>query len=61
MFLSVEIFDSLPSDGQDGFDISCSYVEFKFCVFRNLFGLINTEICINSLLSSILDRQEQEQ
>ena len=27
---------------------------------RNLYGLVKTEICIYSLLSSLLDRQEQE-
>ena len=61
--------DSLYSCGRDGFDltipphllnISCSYVEFKFCVCRNSYGLVNTEIFIKSLLSSLLDRQEQE-
>ena len=45
------IFDSLPLGGRDGFDLtipspflnlSCSYVEFTFCVFRNLCGLIKT-------------------
>ena len=30
-------------------------VEFTFCVCHNLYGLINTEICIKSILSSILD------
>ena len=69
LFLSVGIFDYLPSGGRDGFDstipptlidISCYYVEFMFCVCRNLYELINTEICINTLISSILYRQEQE-
>ena len=41
-------------------DLSCSYVEFMFCVFRNLYGLIKTEICICYPLSSLLYRQEQE-
>ena len=66
---SVRISNSLPSGGQDGFDmtitphflnISCSYVDFKFCVCRNLYRLIKTEIYINTLLSSLLDRYEQE-
>ena len=35
-------------------------VRFTFCVCRNLYGLVKTEICINSLLSSLLDIQEQE-
>ena len=35
---------------------ACSYVEFTFCVCRNLYGLIKTEICIISLISSILYR-----
>ena len=30
--------------------------EIKFCVLRNLYGLVNKDICINSLISSILDR-----
>ena len=32
------------------------FVEFTFCVCLNLYGLINTEIFINSLPISILDR-----
>ena len=36
-------------------DISCYYVEFTFCVCRNSYGLVNTEICINSLICSLLD------
>ena len=65
LFLLVGIFNSLPSDGRDGFyltitqpflDLSSSYVEFTFCVCRNFYGLIKTEICINNRLSSILDR-----
>ena len=65
LFLSVEIFNSLPPGGRDGFDsnitphfldLSCSYVEFTFCVCYNSYGLIKTEICIKNLLSSILDR-----
>ena len=68
-FPSVGVFDSLPSGGRGGFnltipspflDISCSYVEFTFFVCCNLHGLIKTEICINSLLSGLLDIQEQE-
>ena len=64
LLLSVRIFDTFTSGGQDGFDltiyapfldISCSYVEFNFCVFCNLYGLIKTEICINSLLIFPLD------
>ena len=35
-------------------------VESKSCVCRNQYRLIKTKIYINSLLSSILDRQEQE-
>ena len=35
-------------------------VELMFCVYHNSYGLKKTEICINYLLSSILDRQEQE-
>ena len=31
----------------------------RFFVFCNSYGLIKTEICINTLLSSLLDRQEQ--
>ena len=66
---SFGIFNSSPSGGLDGLDltitppfldISCSYVEFTFYVFRNLYGLIKTEVCINTLLISLLDRQEQE-
>ena len=62
---SVEIFDSLPSGVWDGFeltipphflDLSCPYVEFNICVCRNSYKLIKTEICINSLLGSLLDR-----
>ena len=34
---------------------SCSYVKFEFCVCRHLQGLIKTEICINTLLSRLLD------
>ena len=69
MFPSVGTFDALPSGGRDGSDLtiappflnlSCSYVEFTFFVCRNVYGLINTEICINNLLSSLLDRLEQE-
>ena len=30
-------------------------VEFTFCVCRNLYGLIKTEICINTRLISLLD------
>ena len=30
--------------------------EFVFCDCRNSYGLIKTEICINTLLSSLLDR-----
>ena len=33
-------------------------VEFTFCVCRNSYGIIKTEIYINSLLSSLLDRYE---
>ena len=64
MFPPVGIFDSFPSSGQEVFDLtipsplldlSCSFVEFTFCVCRNFYGLIKTEICINSLLSSLLD------
>ena len=33
-------------------------VEFTFCVYRNAYRLVKTEICTNSLLSSLLDRQE---
>ena len=60
LFPSFGIFDSSPSGGRDGFyptipspflDLSCSYVEFTFFVWRNSYGLIMTEICINSLLS----------
>ena len=70
LFPSVGIFNSLPSVERDGFDLnitppfidlSCSYFEFTFCVFRNSYGLIKTEICINTILSSLLDRKEQEQ
>ena len=32
------------------------FVEFTFCVCCNLYGLIKTEMCINTLLSSLLDR-----
>ena len=39
-------------------EIQC--VEFSFCICRNLCGLIKTEIFINTLLMSLLDRQEQE-
>ena len=65
LFMSVGIFDSLPSGWRDGFDLtmtppflnlSCSYVEFTFFVCSNLYELIMTEICINTLLSSLLDR-----
>ena len=35
-------------------------VEFTICVCHNLYGLTKAEICINTLLSSLLDRQEQE-
>ena len=65
LFLSVGIFDSLPSGGRDGLDLTilppfldiyCSYVEFKFCVCCNLYGLIKTEIYISTILSSLLDR-----
>ena len=35
-------------------------VEFTICVFRNSYGLTKTEICINNILSSLLDRKEQE-
>ena len=34
--------------------------EFTFCVFCNSYGLIKTEIYMNTLLSSILYRQEKE-
>ena len=37
-------------------DVSCSYVEFTFCVCRNLYGLVKIEICIISLIISLLDR-----
>ena len=30
-------------------------VEFTFCVCRNPYRLVKTEICINSLLSILLD------
>ena len=65
LFLSVRIFNSLPSGEKDGFyliipspflDIYCYYVEFTFCVCSNLYRLINMEISVNSLLSSLLDR-----
>ena len=65
MLSSVGVFDSVPSCGWDGFDLtipppfldlSCSYVVFTFFVCRDSYGLIKTEICINSLLGSILDR-----
>ena len=67
LFLSVGIFNSLPSGGKDGFNLTvpppflnifCSYVEFAFCVYRYSHGLIKMEICINTLPSSLLDRQE---
>ena len=32
------------------------FFEFTICVCRNSYGLTNTEICINTLLSSLLDR-----
>ena len=32
------------------------FVEFTFCVCRNSYRLIKTKICINTLLSSLLDR-----
>ena len=35
-------------------------VEFTFCVCRNSYGVIKTEICINTFFSSLLDRLEQE-
>ena len=69
LFPSARIFDLLPSGGRNGFYLTiplpllylyCSYVEFTFCVCRNSYGIIKTEICINTLLSSRLDRQEQE-
>ena len=69
LFPSVGIFDKLPSGGRDSFNLtipspflnlSCSYVEFTFCVCRNSYRIIKTEICINYLLSSNLYRQEQE-
>ena len=47
-------------DAKNGFWRMAVSVEFKFYVCRNLYGLINTEIFINTLLSSLLDRQEQE-
>ena len=31
-------------------------VEFTICVCRNSYGIIKTEICIDTLLSSLLDR-----
>ena len=31
-------------------------VEFTICVCPNSYGLAKTEICINTLLSSLLDR-----
>ena len=36
------------------------FVEFTICVCHNSYGLTKTEICINTLLGSLLDRQEQE-
>ena len=65
MFPSVRIFDSLPSGGRDGFDLTIyshfldlyrSYVEFTFCVCRKIFRLIEMEICVDSLFGSLLDR-----
>ena len=65
LFPSVGIFNSLPSGGRDGFDLtitppfldlSCSYVEFTICVFHNSYGITKTDIFINTILSSILDR-----
>ena len=59
----------ITSGGRNGFDsnitppfldLSCSYVKFTFFVCRNSYGLIKTEICIYTLLSCLLDRQEQE-
>ena len=64
-YLSFGIFDSLPSGRRDSFDSTTpstfpwyflSYVEFTFFVCRNLYGLVKTEISINFLLSSTLDR-----
>ena len=31
-------------------------VEFTICVCRNSYGLTKTEICINTFISSLLDR-----
>ena len=65
LLMSIGIFNSLPSGGRDGYEsiitppfhyIYCSYVEVTFCVCQNLCRLINTEIFINTLLSSFLDR-----
>ena len=65
LFLSVGFFKNYPqADGMVSIrpllspfpEISYSYVEFTFYVFRNLYGRVNTEIHINFLLSSILDR-----
>ena len=47
-------------DAKDGFWRMAVSIEFTFYVCRNLYGLIKTEICTNTLLSSLLDRQEQE-
>ena len=43
-------------DAKDSFWRMAVSVEFTFCVCRNLYWLINTEICTNTLLISLLDR-----
>ena len=43
-------------DAKDGFWRMAVSVEFTFYVCRNLYWLINTEICTNTLLISLLDR-----
>ena len=47
-------FGSFPGPVPCG--VSAPTVEFMFCVCRNLHGLVKTEMCINSLISSLLDR-----
>ena len=47
-------------DAKDGFWRMAVSIEFTFYVCRNSFWLIKTEICTNTLLSSLLDRKEQE-
>ena len=47
-------------DAKESFWRMAVSVEFTFYVCRNSYRLINTEICINTILSILLDRQEQE-